>query len=409
MEIHQIRKHPPFHLYLLGLVVIFQLGSCSKAIQDEYTVMKGAFRQSFVETGELAAVNSTAIGMPNINYQYGYEFKIAEMITNGSHVRRGDTLVVLEGSTIQRYIISQKEALENEQAASNKQEVECQNSIQDLEAQLRSEQASFDLKKLALERAKYETEQKRKVKELEFKQATIRLEKLKRHLKMKPQMNALDQRVQRIKILQKQAELEGAYDALKDLSIISPEEGLFQVGNSMMDYPPRDLQVGDIVFQGALIARIPDITYMRVNTQVNEADFTKIKLGSPVIVRLDALPSVPFEGEVTYIHKMCFQKEKEKVFKVQVDIKESDLRLKPGMTVSCEYICYEGNDDLFVPNSCLMKENGHAYLFIDRGSSPRKVEVEAGRSNSHHTMISGDVKPGQKLVPFEFILNPETL
>ena len=59
------------------------------------------------------------------------------------------------------------------------------------------------------------------------------------------------------------------------------------------------------------------------------------------MVRLDALPKVAFDGKVTYIGKLCRQKERnsrQKVFDVEVEILKPDERLKPGMTVSCEFL-----------------------------------------------------------------------
>jgi hypothetical protein len=128
-----------------------------------------------------------------------------------------------------------------------------------------------------------------------------------------------------------------------------------------------------------------------------------------VIVRLDALPSVPFNGTIMDISKICFARDREKVFNVTVKIAGSDIRLKPGMTVNCEYLLYESDKDLFVPNSCLLKEKGRAYIFLKRGNSAKKVEVKPGVANSNHTIIYGDIKAGQKLVPFDKVLNPKNI
>ena len=392
---------------LIILLITIQI-ACNKVSYDELTVMKGPFIQSITETGELAAIKAVAIPMPAFSYQYGYEFKIVELVENGSSISKGDTIVKLDASSIQKYIISKQEALENENAASNKQAVEIQNGLQELEAKLKTELASYDLKKLQLERGQYDSENKKKIKELEFQQSTINLNKVKRQLKMKPVLNNYDQKIQDIKVMQKEAELQGAFDALERMAITSPEEGLFQVGKSMFNYPRTDLKVGDAVYQGALIALIPDITRMKVKSFVNETDFTKVALGTKVVVRMDALPSVSFNGIVTEISKICLPRDKEKVFKVQIEIQESDLRLKPGMTVSCEYICHESESELYVPNSCVLKENGQAFLFIDKGSKPEKVEVTVGPSNSNHTLIFGNFHPGQKLIPFENILKQKS-
>ena len=94
---------------------------------------------------------------------------------------------------------------------------------------------------------------------------------------------------------------------------------------------------------------------------------------------------------------------------VIVEIEESDLRLKPGMTVSCEFICYEGDSEVFVPNECLQKEGGKSFVYVDKGGNPKKVEVQSGRSNSHHSLVSGDIRPGQNLVPFESIINQKSI
>ena len=89
------------------------------------------------------------------------------------------------------------------------------------------------------------------------------------------------------------------------------------------------------------MANVPELEFMKVNTQVNETDFLKIAVGQKVAVRLDALPKVMFEGEVSYIGKLCRlkdQKSRQRVFDVEVRIVEPDERLKPGMTVSCEFL-----------------------------------------------------------------------
>lgn len=378
--------------------------SCGKSGTGEYSVMKGPFRQSFTETGELEAVKAAALVVPRINYEFGYQYKILSLAEHGKMVKAGDTVIRLDPSTIQKFIITKEEALQNELAAEKKQQVQIENNLQDLRAQLHSEEAGYELKKLEMERARFDTDNKRKVKELEFKQSTIRINKIKRLLDRRPIMDGYDSRVQKIKVSQGEADVEAAKGILNRLVLVSPEDGLFQVSESYSDYPPKNLRVGDQVEMGQMIARIPDIFHMKVRTFVNETDFTKIRVGMDVLVRLDALPDVPFHGVITDISKICLQQEKDKVFKVVVMVSESDLRLKPGMTVSCEYICREEKDALYVPNNCLLKEEGKSFVFLKKGGAPVKTEVKAGPSNSFHTLIYSDIVAGQALVPFETVM-----
>jgi len=92
------------------------------------------------------------------------------------------------------------------------------------------------------------------------------------------------------------------------------------------------------------------------------------------------------------------------VFLTEVMISESDPRLKPGMTVSCEYITYSGEDEIYVPNNCIAEENKHFYVFIRKRGKIRKTEVQTGPSNNTYAIVSGDLEPGQDLILPENIL-----
>jgi HlyD family secretion protein len=389
-------------LTCLSLVTL--LLSCGSNKSGDYTVMKGSFRQSVIEGGELQAINASNIMMPRIAYQYGYQFKIIGLAEHGKIVHKGDSIVKLDPSSIYKYILDGEDKLENELAAAHKQAVQSEEKIQDLIAQLKNEQAAYDLGKLELDRSKFDTDSKKKIKELNFQQATIKLKKAQRKLELTRALEKQDQKIQKIKVIQRESDLKSAKENLKLLLIKSPIDGIFQVAMNIFTQNPQNWRLGDSPYQGQIIASIPDIKRMKVKTYINEAEFNKVKQGMKVIVKLDALPSVPFNGFIKDISKICFTREKEKVFNVVVEVSDSDMRLKPGMTVSCEYILYESENELFVPNNCLLKEKGHTYLLLKRSGSPRKVEVKCGPSNSNHTIVSGDVKPGQKLVPFEMNL-----
>jgi multidrug efflux pump subunit AcrA (membrane-fusion protein) len=393
--------------YLLILFVL--LNSCSKGRPDDLTVKSGPFRQSITEPGELDAIEASFIMMPRIAYQYGYQFKIVGLADHGKIVHKGDSIIKLDPSSVYKYILDREDMLENELASANKQKVQSENNIQELNAQLKNEQAAFDLKKLEVEASKFDTEVQRKIKDLEFQQETIRLDKIKRNLTLKPVLDNYDREIQNIKVIQRKTELSNAKETLKQFLIRAPLDGTFQVATNRNYSNPQNWKIGDSPYTGYIIASIPDISRMKAKTYINEAEFKKVKRGMNVIVRLDALPSVPFKGIIKDINKICFARDREKVFNVTVEIIETDQRLRPGMTVSCEYLLYETNDDLFLPNNCLLKEKGHSYIFLKRGRNIKKIEVQPGAANSNYTVIKGPVKAGQKLISFDKVLNPEKI
>ena len=197
--------------------------------------------------------------------------------------------------------------------------------------------------------------------ELEFRQAEIKLKKIQRNLELKPKLDSLDFHIQQIRVSQKENELKAAQETLAKLVVPSPLDGIFVVEDNWRT--GQMIRVGDEVYLGAPVARIPDIRSMKVKGFILENDISRIRPGLKVIVRLDALPHVPFNGMISTVGKVCIEKDEKKIFPAEVIISESDLRLKPGMTVSCEYITYEGEDELYVPSNCILEENKHFYLF----------------------------------------------
>lgn len=380
---------------ILLLILLLSVYSCGDE-NGGLSVMEGPFRQSVIETGELQAVNASYLSMPRINYIYGSNFKIIGLAGHGKNVSKGEPVITVDPASVQKYIIERNESLENEIAAANKLRAQLTNSMQDLMAQLQNEKANYDIKKLGKEKSAYESASIRKVLELEFRQAEIRLNKIKRSLTLRPKLDSLDIRIQKIKIRQKEDELRAAKDNLEKLIVKSPLDGVFVLESNWRT--GQLIKVGDEVYLGSPVARIPDIRTMKVKGFVLENDISRIKPGLDVIVRLDALPSVPFHGKLTSVSRVCIKKDDKNVFITEVLITESDLRLKPGMTVSCEYITYQSEDEKFVPNKCILEENRHFYLFIKRNGKVRKTEIKTGLSNNMYTIVRDDIKKGQALI-----------
>jgi HlyD family secretion protein len=389
-------------LIFTALLSFLLLVSCNSS-SSSFTVLTGPFTQSVIETGELQAEYSSTISMPRINSIYGYYFKITALAEHGKNVRKGDQVIAVDPSSVQKYIIEKRESLENEIASSNKLKAQMMNNIQDLTAQLRNEEASFQIKKLQLEKSAFESAGIRKVIEIEYKQAEIRLNRLKRNLKLRPKLDSLDYRIQQIKVIQRENEVKLAEATLRQLVVTSPLDGVFVVERNSRT--GQTMKIGDEVYLGYTVARIPDIRTMKVKGTVLENDISRIKKGLNVIVRMDALPNVPFYGKLTYVSMVCIpNQDGKKVFQTEVLISGTDLRLKPGMTVRCEYLTYEGENEIYVPNNCLLEENKHFYCFVQKRGKIKKTEVLTGASNNMYTIISGDIKPGQDLVLPENLL-----
>ena len=324
-------------ILLATLTAAFLLVSCGKfgkwgAGKD--TVSGG---ETIIETGTLEAINNVLFILPRS--RYFYELQITDFLEHGAKVSEGDIVIQMDPSTVNKLIIERETALETQLANLEKMEVTQSNQIRDQETKVKNETATFELKKIELESSRFETERRQAIKQLEFKQAEITLAKEKRKLELAKIVIANDTKIQQIRIRQIQDDIESFAQILPTLTIHTPVAGVFQRGrnvrNGMM------LNSGDMAYLTYPMGNVPQLKWMRVNTFINENDFRKIHAGQKVIVRLDALPEMKFSGEISYIGKLCRPKEqnsRQKGFEVEVKMLDSDERLKPGMTVSCEFI-----------------------------------------------------------------------
>jgi HlyD family secretion protein len=392
---------------LIPSAVFFLLVSCNGTTEDTCKIEKGTFSQTIIETGELAAVDTRTFVLPRYG-DYWYEMKIIGLLDHGSEVKAGDSIIQLDPTEIKKFIIELESQKETEEANLQKLLVNQSNRRNEIDTNLKNAQASFNLKKLAMEFNRFESDQIRKINELGFEQEKIRLAKVKRSIEFNRIIESNDLIIQKIRIKQIKRQLQGAYDVLPKLTIRTPISGIFQIGRNRRSRVL--LKLGDEIYQGANMGNVPNLTWMKVNTIVNEYDYLKLQKGQKVIVRLDAMPNVSYKGEISVIEKLCYlknTKSRQKVFDVQVRLLNSDVRLKPGMTVSCEYYCNEIKNATFVPISCIDSTEAGNFIYLKKGNSYLPTKVITGPANNTHIIIKGDFKKGQLLIPVDAVKNPE--
>jgi len=379
---------------VLPLLACLLVSACQQKPVQTYPVKQGSFQQSFVETGELAAIKTWTYVMPSFG-RYWYEMKLVGILDHGTEVKVGDSIIQFDPSEVNRTILTMEQELETQEANLEKMLVNQKNTLADIETNMKTEEASFSLKQLNMESSRFESERTQKVRNLEFQQSKIQYEQTKSRIKTNQIIAENDLKIQRIQVRQLKDQIKEAKAVLPQLTVRTPIPGIFQMANSRRG---RSLiKIGDEIYRGSPVGSVPDLSWMKVLTSVDESDFFKVWEGQRVNVRLDAIPDVSFQAEINTIGKLCHPNEdnaRQKVFDIELKMLVSDSRLKPGMTVNNEFLCEELKNVLFVPTGCVETTASGSYVYLKKGSTFERTEVDAGPSNNTHVVIKGNIKAG---------------
>lgn len=181
----------------------------------------------------------------------------------------------------------------------------------------------------------------------------------------------------------------------------------------------RQVDVGQTVaasFQTPDLFEIAeDLSKMQIETAVSEADIGMITEGQSVTFTVDAYPTQTFEGSVRQVRLSPTITSNVVVYTVVIDVDNTDLRLKPGMTAFVTILISERNDVWKVQNSALILRSfdgivenpGDAtpsdYLAIQRivNGEPTVVLVpyEKGLVTATETeIISDEIQDGDRII-----------
>ena len=184
-----------------------------------------------------------------------------------------------------------------------------------------------------------------------------------------------------------------------------------------------------------------DLTKLRLWVYVDEADVGSVKVGQNATFTVSAYPTRSFPAKITRVGFGSTITDNVVTYLTYLDVDNSDLSLRPGMTATATIKAKQLNDVLLVPNTALRftptnidsdiqkSMNGKKGIatslmpsmprsnsrktakfnastssikqvwVIDANGSAKKISVKTGISNGHMTEITGgDLKVGMQVI-----------
>ncbi|MCE2439227.1 MAG: HlyD family efflux transporter periplasmic adaptor subunit [Candidatus Latescibacteria bacterium] len=381
---------------ILTTVLCIQSG-CDGYDSQFARVEQGRFRSTLTETGELQAVSYTIIPMPHFNWQYGRP-KIATLEPEGTVVSKGEVVGTIETSGVVKEIGRKKADLAIARAILKNMRVQHASKLKQLEGDIRSAESSLRVAEIDEQRVSFESKTQKKLKALDTAIKTLALKRLHKRLETVSVVQAEEVRIHRAVIRKIESSIAMARRTLETFVLRAPAHGLIEYRQNRLT--GRKVSVGDQLWPGTPILGLPNLSRMKAKTWVSETDINKIALDQQIRLRLDAFPKFVFSGHVTEVSRIGRRKnrnDRSKVFDVELLLDVADPLLRPGMTVSCEFLVAYLEDALFVPSDCIHQDKGEFVLYVKQTWGLKRVPVSLGPRSNRTVVVSGDVLEGDQV------------
>lgn len=208
---------------------------------------------------------------------------------------------------------------------------------------------------------------------------------------------------------QASAELSANEDNLRKAIVLSPIDGI------VLERKVESGQTVAATMQTPILFKMAeDLTKMRVILSIDEADIGEVKEQQSVVFSVDAYSDKKFKGTITQLRLNSEIINGVVTYDAVVDVDNSDLLLRPGMTVSALITTSILESVLSVPNAALRfvppeheissekkaKESSQTpHIWILKDDKPHKAELKIGKSDGSSTVIlSSDLKVGDSVI-----------
>ena len=212
------------------------------------------------------------------------------------------------------------------------------------------------------------------------------------------------------------ARLEAALAALRAAQVDLDRTYIYAPVNGVVI--ARNVDVGQTVaasLQAPILFLIAeDLNKMQVDTNVDEADISRVQVGQQASFTVDAFPGEVFKGQVIQIRQAPIVQQNVVTYNVVVAVVNPDLKLKPGLTANVRILVDRRADALKIPHAALRfrppspdgetltaqeKTRGPSQIWILDDGRLSGVAVKLGLSDEYFTeVLEGDVKEGESVV-----------
>ena len=195
--------------------------------------------------------------------------------------------------------------------------------------------------------------------------------------------------------------------------LVAPQAGevVYASQNNSRGSEPVVIEEGAAVRERQAIINLPDVENMKIDARIHESKISRIVIGQPVEIEVDALPGQPYRGVLATVSSVptpgSWPNTDLKEYETAIEIKDDIARvkmLKPGMNAECRIIVEDRKEPVLqIPIQAVIATSGHYFSYVAVGSKAERRELKIGDTNDEYMEILDGIAEGESV-----IMNPRT-
>ena len=355
------------------------------------TAKKGDFLVLVRCRGELVARRSEQLAAP----LDAVDLQIVWLAPAGGPVKKDEVVIRFDPSRMQQDLKEKQAALDQAQASLDQ-------ALAD--AKIAGDQDTLDLStaQYAMQKAKLEAAKQAIMSKIQGEESDIDFGLTEEKLKVQQTANVTHQKTNESKI----ASLRQARDTAKaqvdftdhQLSLMELKSPLDGVINYMNNYSSgwanaQPFKVGDHAVSGGILAEIPDLSTLQMESKVDETDRGRVAVGDKVLVHVDAFPEKVMPASlvtITPLTELSFTEwPPTRSFRAFAQIESPDGRLRPGMNAGADIVQTKIPDAISIPAKALFTQAGQPIVYLKKADRYVAQRVQVRAKNPDEVAIEG--------------------
>lgn len=357
--------------------------------------------------GDLRAVDSLEIGPPQV--EGVWSFKVSFLAEEGKEVRAGQPVLRLDTTELQRRLQQEMAEQESAEKKLQKKEQDLQVEQRRLELRLAEAEARWRKTQFAVD-VPAEVVSRRQIEEAKIDQrlAQLEIDHLSRNLEAMAQRRHSELSNLRQRRDRAAAKVEALRQGIQAMTVKAPRDGTVIM---ITNWRQQKTKVGDQVWRGSRVLEIPDLSQMRVEAEVAEADAGRLQVGQGASFFLDAYPDREYHGRLVQIRRAVQAKASrpaEKVVKVTIDLETTDTqRMRPGMRLRGILEVERLENVVAIPNDAVFTGPQGVWVWTRTLFGKDRLQPNLGIRNGQFFQVLEGLEPGDKVLGRVTLDNPE--